>query len=98
MKWIEIIRVRSSATALEEVMSSLYTEVNQINQSLELVEVFVMQHALFDGDLSLVVVWKNGQPPKKSRQGLMFAERLQQIGTVDHAVWIPAKTDEHCES
>ena len=98
MKWIEMIRVRSSAVALEEVMPSLETKVNQINESAQQVEVFVMKHALYDGDLSLVVVWKNDQPPEKSRQGLMFAERLQQIGTVDHAVWIPAKADEHCES
>ena len=95
MKWIEMIRVRSSAAALEEVMPSLVTEIDQINVLAEQVEAFIMQHALYNGDLSIVIVWKDGQPPEKSPQGLMFADRLQQVGTVDHAVWLPVKADQH---
>lgn len=97
MKWIEMIRVRSSPTALEEVMPSLVAEIDQINESEEQVEAFIMQHALYSGDLSLVIVWKDGQPSEKSPQGLMFADRLQQVGTVDHAVWLLAKADQHCK-
>jgi hypothetical protein len=97
MKWIKIIRVRSFAPAMDEIMPPLITEINLINESAEQVEAFVMQHALYDGDLSLLVVWKDGQPPEKSRLGLMFADGLQQIGTVDHAVWIPAKAIGNCE-
>ncbi len=95
MKWIEMIRVRSSAATLEKVMPSLVTEIDQINVLAEQVEAFIMQHAIYNGDLSIVIVWKDGQPPEKSPQGLMFADRLQQIGTVDHAVWLPVKTDHH---
>ena len=86
-----MIRVRSSTAAIEEVMPALLTEMNEINASAEQVETFVMQHAIYDGDLSLVVVWQTQRKPEKTRQGLMFAERLQQIGTVDHAIWIPVK-------
>jgi hypothetical protein len=94
MKWIEMIRVRSSAAALEEITPSLVTEIDQINELAEQVEAFIMQHALYSGDLSLVIVWKNGRPPEKSPQGLIFADRLQQVGTVDHAVWLPIKSDQ----
>ena len=97
MKWIEMIRVRSSAGALEDVMPSLVTEIDQINASKEHVEAFIMRHALYSGDLSLVVVWKDGQPPEKTTQGVMFADRLKLVGTVDHAVWLPAKANHDCE-
>ena len=95
MKWIEMIRVRSSAATLEKVMPSLVTEIDQINVLAEQVEAFIMQHALYDGDLSIVIVWKDGQPPEKSPQGLMLADRLQQVGTLDHAVWLPVKAGQH---
>ena len=95
MKWIEMIRVRSSAATLEKVMPSFVTEIDQINVLAEQVEAFIMKHALYNGDLSIVIVWKDGQPPEKSPQGLMFADRLQLFGTVDHAVWLPVKAGHH---
>ncbi len=92
MKWIEMIRVRSSIEALEEIMPSLKSDIDLINASETHAEALILQHALYSGDLSLVVVWKNEQAPGKTRQGMMFTERLQQMGTVDHAVWIPTIT------
>jgi len=38
-----------------------------------------------------VVVWARDHiEPTKSREGLRLAERMQALGPVDHAVWIPA--------
>ena len=54
-------------------------------------EIFFMQHALYDGDLAVVVVWMNEVEPQKTREGLLVAERLKELGSVDHAVWVPAK-------
>lgn len=98
MKWFEMIRVRSSAEALVEIIPSLRTKINQINGSEKQVEALLLQHALYRGDLSLLVAWNNEQIPAKTKQGLMFADQLQLIGPVDHAVWIPVKENVFHES
>ena len=90
MKWIELIRVRSSVAALQEAMPSLKTQIKEIEEATNGAETFFMQHALYDGDLAVVVVWMNGVKHEQTREGLMIAERLQELGSVDHAVWIPA--------
>ena len=96
MKWIEVIRVRSSAAALMEAIPSLKKEISEINSSASAKEVFMAQHAIYDGDLSVVLVWNNEVNPLKTREGLLLAERLQNLGPVDHAVWIPVKESNEC--
>ena len=93
MKWIELIRVRSSEAALRAAMPALQDQVGDIEASIRDAEIFFMQHALYDGDLAVVVVWQDGSPAQKSREGLMVAERLKGLGPIDHAVWIPAEKD-----
>jgi len=89
-KWIELIRVRSSASALEAALPDLQTRVRELDDALDDAETFFLKHAIYDGDLAVGVVWRNEIEPGKTREGLMLAERLQQLGSVDHAVWIPA--------
>ena len=91
MKWIELIRVRSSETALKETLTTLQHQVQEIEEASDGVETFFMRHALYDGDLALVIVWRSEVEPQKTREGLLVAERLKELGTVDHAVWVPAK-------
>ncbi len=89
--WIELIRVRSSQTVLADAMPSLAKLVHEIGSSSDGIETFVMQHALYAGDLAVVVVWTtDANEPTKSREGLLLAGRMQALGPVDHAVWIPA--------
>ena len=94
MKWIELIRVRSSVAALQEAMPSIQKQIKEIEKANNGAETFFMQHALYDGDLAVVVVWMNGVKPGQTREGLMIAERLQELGSIDHAVWIPAEKGE----
>ena len=89
MKWIELIRVRSSVAALKVAMPSLQKHINQIDEATNGAETFFMQHALYDGDLAIVLVWMNDVEPQQTREGLMVAERLQELGPIDHAVWVP---------
>jgi hypothetical protein len=89
-KWIEQIRVRSSLAALRAAMPSLRRQVEEIEASVPEAEPFFLQHALYDGDLAVVVIWRGVIAPEKTREGLMIAEHLQALGSVDHAVWIPA--------
>lgn len=91
MKWIEFIRVRSSAATIEEAIPSLRKEINEINASTNAAETFMAQHAIYNGDLSVVLMWKNEIEPMKTREGLLLAEKLQHLGSVDHAVWIPVR-------
>jgi cell division inhibitor SulA len=91
MKWIELIRVRASAAALQEAMPLLQKQVKDIERSTSGVETFFMQHALYHGDLAVVLVWLNKVGTQKTREGLMVAARLQDLGPVDHAVWIPVE-------
>ena len=88
-KWIELIRVRSSEATLAEAMPTLETSVRDVESGLTQGETFFLKHALYDGDLAVVLVWTNGAPAEKSREGLLLAEQLGQLGSVDHAVWIP---------
>ncbi len=93
-KCIEFIRVRSSPTVLADALPSLTQLVDVLDASLQDAEVVFMQHALYAGDLAVVVVWTRGDTtPSKSREGLLLTERMQALGSVDHAVWIPARKD-----
>ena len=92
--WVEAIRVRSSATALEKAATALNNEVKIINELVSVEKAFIMQHAKYDGDLIVFMLWNNEVKPDKTREGLMIAERLQELGTIDHAVWIPAENGE----
>ena len=92
MRWIEQIRVRSSASALQEAMPDLLKRVKVIEEGACDAETYFMQHALYDGDLAVVLVWINDVKPQKTREGMMVAEQLQGLGPIDHAVWIPAES------
>ncbi len=88
-KFIELIRVRSSAMELGAVVPGLQTMVAEIGESESPAETFILQHALYDGDLAVVIVWPNSDTPETTREGLLVADFLARIGSVDHAVWVP---------
>lgn len=88
-KWIEFIRVRSTAASLAAAMPTLRREVDAFSDATDGAEAFFLQHALYDGDLALAVVWRNEIEPRKTRDGLLLAGRLRELGPVEHAVWIP---------
>lgn len=89
-KWIEWIRVRASCAALDSAMPSLEALFEEIEAATDGVETHFLRHALYDGDLAIVVVWHGRTEPGLTREGLLVAERLQRLGSVDHAVWVPA--------
>ena len=90
-EWIEQIRVRSTAPALEAALPTLQQQVAEIDASHAATKSFVVQHALYEGDLAVVMVWPADTPPAKTREGLLVAEQLERLGSVDHAVWVPAE-------
>lgn len=90
LKWLELIRVRSSRTSLEAAKPSLEEQLREIERSADGAETSLLKHAIYDGDLAVVLIWRNESAPQKTRVGLMVAQHLQQVGSVDHAVWVPA--------
>ena len=89
LKWIEFIRLRSTAIMLNSNIHSIKKMVVEIEGNTHEASPLIMQHALYDGDLAIVIIWNNSMTPEKSREGLMLANKLEKLGAVDHAVWIP---------
>jgi len=90
MKWVEMIRGRSSSGALAAALHPISAQAREITRVPDVVDAMVLTHALFDGDLAVVLLWDNERHPVKTREGLMIAENLEQYGLVDHAVWVVA--------
>lgn len=88
MKWIEMIRVRSSGDKVEEILQDIRARLpscEEVGKGLERVLVWV--HSEYRGDLAVIMTWNNDNPPAKSREGLLMAAFLMKQGSVSHAVW-----------
>lgn len=104
MKWVEMIRLRSTSSGLLAGLPTILEQVKQINDVSGAKDAMVLKHALYDGDLAVVLVWENGRDPVRTREGLLLAEGLGRYGMVDHGVWCAApgfeeqmeKTHEAC--
>jgi len=94
MARVELIRVRASSARLLEVADELREMVSLLGDTLEHAQVSLLGHALFDGDLAVVIKWSERVDRVKSREGTMVAAHLSRFGEVDHSVWIPFFTDE----
>ena len=97
-KWIELIRLRSSADVLRAALPSLEVELAATEEATPLADAFVMTHALYSGDLAVVLVWRTDDLPDKSREGLLLARRLRELGPVEHAVWVPVRVTGESET
>ena len=89
MKWVEFIRVRSSEATLRDALPSLEHHAADISRDHDGADASVLRHALYDGDLAVVIVWRTDSDPKESLPGLMVAQSLARLGSVDHSVWCP---------
>ena len=82
--------MRSSESGLTAAWSSLEDAVSEVRQADGLDEAFILQHAMYNGDLVIVLVWDNERQPTKTREGILMAEQSKRHGSVDHSIWIPA--------
>ncbi|MEL6349257.1 MAG: hypothetical protein AAFV53_39515 [Myxococcota bacterium] len=83
MKWVELIRVRSSPGQLDVVLPALRAQLDALPCESQL-----LRHGQYDGDVAALLVWQNGTP-HPSREGLLLAQHMQPHGSIDHAVWVP---------
>ena len=56
--WVEAIRVRSSAAAIEKALSIFKEEIRKINDLTNVEKAFVMQHALYPGKSPVFIIQK----------------------------------------
>ncbi len=93
MKWIEKIRLLTSNGGRKIAIEVAVQRLIDIEGHSKNVEIYLLQNALYEGDLSVLLVWENERDPVKSREGLLLAENLQAYGPVNHTVWhmIPYK-------
>ena len=87
MKWMEMIRVRSSAAGVEAIKNHLSAQRASFRAGNGLEAAFVLAHGQIDGDLAVVMVWNNDRQPVKTRESLLLARYFEQFGSVDHTVW-----------
>lgn len=88
MKWVEMIRVRSTSDGITSLYSGLSQEISKLREKSEIEDVVLLVHALYVGDLALILLWKGSGKPKKSSAGISLAKSFEEYGTVEHAVWM----------
>jgi hypothetical protein len=77
MKWLEVIKLRSTGNDFE-LLNELLLSFEKFNQP-ELVEMKTYDHAALETDLSIHLHWA---------LGLRLVQALKEFGWVDHSVWI----------
>ena len=96
MKWIEMIRVRSGSEVLEAIHENTNRLIGEIRKTSGATDILILQHALYEGDMSVILVWDNDLTPSRTHEGLIISENLKYHGVIDHAVWFAAPGFESC--
>lgn len=88
MKWMEMMRVRSTAAGVDEMMGYLSPRLASLQENSKgLNGVYVLVHGQYEGDLAVIMVWDNDCPPAKSREGIRLSDFLIRYGPVGHGIW-----------
>ena len=90
MKWAEMIRVRSSADGIADLYSGLPQVISTLREKTEIKDALLLIHALYVGDLAVILIREGTEKPKKSSEGIFLADKFEEYGTVEHAVWLMA--------
>ncbi len=88
MEKIEMVRVRSTPEAVSEAMPTIKKRIDSLRRELVAGDIRVMQHNTYLGDISVFIVWDSDRGSEKSREGLLMAEILQEIGAQNHFIWL----------
>jgi hypothetical protein len=87
MKWIEIIKLRSSGKA-PEPLKAFFLEIDN-NGQRGLRRIRIYRHVAWETDWSLHLHWESEQPGKDgSALGFRLSKALEEFGLIDHSTWI----------
>lgn len=87
MKWLEIIKLRS--TGIEKSLLEEFLRSSMLDQSGELIGIKTYRHAALENDLSVHLYWDSEKPKHEgSVLGLHLIQALKEFGMVDYSIWI----------
>jgi len=93
MKWAEMIRVRSSTEGISDLYSGLPQVISGIRKNEMISEALLLLHALYVGDLAVILIWTGTGKPLRSPEGICLANNFEEYGTVEHSVWLIASEE-----
>ena len=88
MEKVEMVRVRSTPEAVCDAMSSITECLENMRTTTSASDIKIFRLSRYEGDLAVFIFWDHSTTREKSREGLMVAEILQQIGAFNHFVWV----------
>jgi hypothetical protein len=89
MVWMEMIRLRTTATRMKEVDNLLFEATKHVEGDEGLIRLRVYRSVSLHTDIAISLIW--GIQPEVaggSRAGLSIGDALKTFGLVDHSIWI----------
>jgi hypothetical protein len=88
MRWVEIIKISAAENRREALENQIKPLLETLNRE-EKVESVKLYHNILNGDLSIHLLWDNGEAdPWGSKTGLCLAHLLKEFGLISHSVWV----------
>ena len=93
MRWMEMIRLRTTHAQLENVAGLLLDTMRSAVGEAGLVRIHMYNSASYQTDLALSLTWDtNSFQHEGSRAGLSISEALKTFGLVEHSIWVEKDT------
>jgi len=91
MKWLEMIKLRTSGHNLENLTNEFIRPLAAKIGEAGLSGIQVYYHATLDTDLGIHIHWDTKQGAlQKSLLGSCLVSTLEEFGLTYHTIWIPA--------
>ena len=88
MKWIEVIRLRSTVQS-EDTLGELLQRITALDRVAGLIDIRSYRHSEVGGDASVHLHWECPRCDSRgSAIALHVADALKEIGLVDVSVWV----------
>ncbi len=89
MNWIEIIDLRSAGSDLEILKQTLQEPVGKTERKNGLKSIDLYHNLLVETDISIHLKWEaEERDPGKSNLGLRLTSALEDLGRVNHSIWL----------
>lgn len=89
MNWLEIIDLRSAENNLETLKQTLLKPITETDRKKGLKQIGLYHNASVDTDISIHLQWEAEKGfPEKSDLGLRLASALEDVGRVNHSIWV----------
>jgi hypothetical protein len=87
MRWIELIKIRTSGSAVSDLLAQLPQQLREFERQPTIEEAGLLHHASVEGDLAAYLIINRPGPSRDTREGLSIAEFARDFGFVDYQRW-----------